>query len=213
MIVHQKISNYGERIDNTLVLTECIHSFNNVKLLEFNPRVYSGGTINETKKRSDGLEYAKKLGCTHFIHIDVDEYYEDFGRAKDLFIQSDRAGSVCKMYTYFKQPTLRLNMIENYFVPFIHRLDRDTKHSREYPFYVDPTRRINVQDVIELPIFMHHFSWVRKDIEMKCRNSSARKNIERNTHLQEWRTAEAGKYLKCYDTTLLQVPNIFNITV
>jgi hypothetical protein len=167
----------------------------------------------EIKKRNIGLAYAKKHGCTHFLHMDCDEYYQDFGQAKEMYLNTGAAGSVCRLHTYFKKPTLRLDRPENYFVPFIHELKPHTKAgSLTYPFYVDPTRRINESDVIELPIFMHHYSWVRKDIGRKVRNSTARKNIEKKSYLDDYnKDLKDGDYLPCYERNLIEVPDYFNI--
>jgi hypothetical protein len=121
---------------------------------------------------------------------------------------------VCKLYTYFKSPTLRFDTPDGYFVPFIHELKPDTfAGDRQYPFYVDPTRRINETDVIELPVFMHHFSWIRKDINRKVRNSSAKRNIERSTLLADCLSddTKAGSFVKDYGKSLIEVTDRFQI--
>jgi hypothetical protein len=146
--------------------------------------------------------------------MDSDEYYFDFAEAKDLYIKAGHDGSVVSLYTYFKLPTLRFEKPEGYFVPFIHKLNQDTISGvPEYPFYCDPTRRINCTDVIELPIKMHHFSWVRKDIQMKIRNSSAKGNIENSQLLSDWDKAGTGSFIKDYNTSLIEVPNLFGISI
>jgi hypothetical protein len=84
---------------------------------------------------------------------------------------------------------------------------------KEYPFYVDPTRRINCDDVILLDIAMHHFSYVRKDIELKIRNSSARKNILKSQLLKDYQNPEikAGFYVKDFGQKLIDTPDIFRL--
>ncbi|MFW8746205.1 hypothetical protein, partial [Mesorhizobium japonicum] len=82
---------------------------------------------------------------------DCDEYYENFGEAKQKFIDSGAKGSVCKILTYFKKPTLRLENEDNYYVPFIHELNENTTVGNYgYPFYADPTRKINESNVVLL---------------------------------------------------------------
>jgi hypothetical protein len=212
IIVFQNISNFGEVhypfIDVGLWNPLCFK----IKAIEYQPYP-NKGKENEIKKRNIGLDKARELGCTHFLHMDCDEYYREFARAKDLFILSDKKGSVCRLNTYFKKPTLCLDRPEDYFVPFIHELRADTEAGvRKYPFYVDPTRKINETDVIELPIFMDHYSWVRKDINRKIRNSTARKNLMNNTYKDDYdRDLKAGDYIKCYDRKLTEVPDYFNI--
>lgn len=213
IIVWQDISNFGEKYNPMLDLD--LSEFPNVILQKYEP-VVGAGMFNEKKKRNIGLDIARANSCTHFLHIDCDEYYEDFGTAKNMYINSGKRGSVCKLYTYFKLPTLRFETPDGYFVPFIHVLTPETQAGvRHYPFYVDPTRRINEADVIELPVFMHHFSWVRRDIERKCRNSSAKENIERGTMLQDYQSEKVceGFYVRDYDKILVNVPNSFGINL
>jgi hypothetical protein len=209
VIVYQHVSNFGEyympnfRQYSTEVETNYI---------KYDPKI-GHGSLNEKAKRNKGIDYARDRGCTHFLTIDCDEYYEDFGACKKLYIDSGYEGSVCKMYTYFKRPTLRFENPDNYYVPFIHKLDKWIESGQPgYPFYVDPTRRINTDDVIELPIFMHHFSWVRNDIERKIRNSTAKKNIERSQLLQDYHSdVKAGSFIVDYGQHLIEVENIFKI--
>lgn len=211
IIVWQDVSNFGEYYNPVPDMD--LSGFKNVILVKYNP-IVGAGMFNEKKKRNLGLDTARANGCTHFLHLDCDEYYEDFGAAKDIYLNGGKPGSVCKLYTYFKLPTLRFETPDGYFVPFIHELNSDTQAGvRHYPFYVDPTRRINEKDVIELPVFMHHFSWVRKNIERKCRNSSAKENIERGALLHDYYSPEVGPgyYVKDYDKRLVSVSDAFSI--
>jgi len=213
IIVWQDVSNFGEFHNPMPEITRATEGFN-AHLIYYRPDVIKSqksGMINEARKRNIGLTKARELGCTHFLHIDVDEYYHDFATAKQLYFDSGRAGSVCRMYTYFKRPTLRLEQPENYYVPFIHEIKRHTRTGfQDYPFHVDPTRKINESDVGELPIKMHHFSWVRKSIARKARNSSA-KNLSQ--HLHYYDIAENGTYLPFYQSKLIETENLFNIDI
>ena len=212
ILVWQDISNFGERY-NPMDDFKIPDFGCEVILVKYEP-VEHGGTTNEILKRNLGLQYAKDEECTHFLHMDCDEYYEDFGAMKQQFMASGAKGSVCKILTYFKKPTLRLEAADNYYVPFIHELQPETIAGvRQYQFYVDPTRRINTTDVICLDAYMHHYSWIRKDIERKVRNSSAKVNIERSQLLQDYYSDEtkAGYYLKDYNQKLVEVENIFTI--
>lgn len=211
IIVYQDVSNYGEKYDPS---SEFSFSGFPCVFHKYTPFEESGFR-NEINKRNIGLTIARELECTHFLHMDCDEYYEDFGAAKgEYFEKNPQGGSVCKMFTYFKSPTLRLENEDNYHVPFIHKLNPGTTagHS-SYPFYVDPTRKINVDHVIELSTRMHHFSYVRKDIERKTRNSSAKINIERSQLLQDYHSdqVKSGFFVKDFNQKLIEVPNQFNI--
>lgn len=217
IIVYQKVSNFGEEYDPCPEIIHACSQFSrgNFHFEEYTPAI-GNGFQNESKKRNIGLNLARELECTHFLHIDTDEYYKNFAEAKKLYIESGAEGSVCKLFTYFKLPTLRFETEDGYFVPFIHKLNFDTLAGTiDYPFYVDPTRRINCHNVVELPVHMHHFSWVRKDINRKARNSSAKNNIERGTMTQDYINPKVGPgfYVKDYDKKLIEVENYFNINL
>lgn len=211
IIVYQRVSNFGEKYNplENLDLSE----FNHV-LIEYTPTP-NNGFSNETAKRNMGLQAAKELNCTHFLHMDCDEFYQYFAFSKDEYLQSGAEGSVAKIITYFKKPTLRLKQHDNYYVPFIHRLRTDTMAgAKEYPFYVDPTRKINTDSVFLITDSMHHFSYVRKDIERKVRNSSARKNIEKSNLLRDYYDPNIGPGSLVIDfhQTLIEVDDIFGLS-
>lgn len=215
IIVYQTVSNFGEVYDP---FPEILASRERLPEKEFIAHLYNptvgDGFENEIKKRNVGLDIARANDCTHFLHLDCDEMYENFNQAKQQYIDSGKKGSACKIFTYFKKPTLRYETEDGYYVPFIHELNEDTfAGDKDYPFYVDPTRRINCQDVILLDTYMHHMSWVRWDIERKCRNSSAKANIERGTMLQDYHNPDVGPgfYVRDADKKLIKVPNQFNI--
>lgn len=235
IIVWQDISNFGEHytpsMDGNFYLEEgmgCIATlttqeepdkiFHAVEYVfqKYIPTVIDGA-INETNKRNIGLEIAKNKEATHFIFMDCDELYEDFGKGKKDFIESGANGSVCRLFTYWGKPTYQLYPKEDYWVPFIHKLTEKTVAGMQiYPFWCDPTRRVNEQNVVELPILMHHFSYVRNNIERKLRNSSAKINLENSTYLQDYKdlmatTTPNGHYIPCMQRKVKIVNNIFNI--
>lgn len=219
IIVWNTMSNSGEEYPEKEML-DCWKNLNEkygskLKYAPYGPNLKESQAMNERDKRNFGLLVAKNADCTHFIHIDCDEYYKDFGSLKQEYIDSGRKGSVCELYTYFKKPTLRFETKDGYYVPFIHELSDSTiSGSSSYPFYVDPTRTVNEDDVIQLSQPMHHFSWVRKDIERKARNSSASENIKRGTMLKDYHNPEVGPgfYVKDYDKKLIEVDDYFNLT-
>lgn len=213
IIIHQEESNFGEKYNGLeeYPLEEGVRFI----IKKYNP-IQHGGFYNETQKRNEGLAIARQAACTHFFHIDVDEYYEDFTAAKQQYIDSGKAGSACRLFTYFKKPTLRFETEDGYYVPFIHELKSGINAGAlQYPYHADPTRRINETDVALLDVHMHHFSWVRKDIERKARNSSARKNISRGTIMEDYKNQDVGPgfYVRDFDKKLIEVPNQFNINI
>lgn len=219
VIVWQSVSNFGEYYNPVeSVVNASLKLGLKCEVFKFEP-YFKDGLGNEKFKRDLGLDIARSNGCTHFLFMDCDEYYSDFGAAKQQYVESGAEGSVCKMFTYFKKPTLRLEKEDNYFVPFIHRLQSYTMAGTgsDYPFYVDPTRKVKcIGPVVEITERMHHFSYVRRDIERKCRNSSARENIAKSQLLNDYFSPSlgVGYVLKDFQNQrLIEVPNLFNIEV
>lgn len=213
IIQWQSVSNYGEPYNPLPINITGIER--KAVFDKFEPIDWAG-VRNEKVKRNIGLDIARYHNCTHFLHMDCDEYYIDFARAKQQYIQSGNSGSCCKIFTYFKKPTLRFENEDNYYVPFIHELKHDTiAGAKSYPFYVDPTRRINNENICLLDVHMHHYSWVRNDIERKIRNSSARANINRGKLLEDYNSPDVGPgfLVRDYNQKLIEVPNYFNISI
>lgn len=157
---------------------------------------------SEKEKRQKCIDVAVENGATHFIGMDCDELYNpnEFKIGKDIAMK--HKGSYCKIKTYFKREDLTVGM-DSYFVPFIHKVDKNTKIGQKgYPVIVDPTRTIVSDDIIELPIIMHHYSWVRNDISIKVKTSASAHIIERNGLLEDYEKAELGSYIRHYDKKL-----------
>jgi len=179
---------------------------------------------SETDKRNFGLNIARKAGYTHFLTMDADEFYdpEEFKRAKQRFLdEPNLKGLVCPLNCYFASPELTIGR-DTTLVPFIHELTPTIQHefNRKYPFAwidgkirIDPTRSLNITSGVEYTeeVTMHHYSWVRKDYEIKIRNSTARANLERSTIRQDLMSAKEGEMCKFYGKRLVRVPNRFNI--
>lgn len=214
IIIYQDISNFGEYYDPLPDITAALASTQHV-LYRYTPDLSKTGSWNETEKRNIGLKLAHQNHCNYFSFFDCDEVYANFDKNVKQFFDSGSLGSVCPIYTYFKLPTLRFEHHDNYYVPFIHLLKGSTAAGNyEYPFYVDPTRKIKCRDVILLREPMHHFSYVRKDIGMKLRNSSAKINIDRSNILTDYDLACPGYYVKdFFGQKLIEVSNQFGIEV
>lgn len=217
VIVWQDVSNFGEKYSPLKEIQDASDDLSMTVLLQkYTPNVAMGGGYNERRKRNIGLDIAKQHNCTHFFHLDCDEYYPNFAEAKRQYISTGAQGSACKIYTYFKEKTLRCETEDGYFVPFIHALRPDTVAGvKHYPFYVDPTRRINETDVALLHTHMHHYSWVRNDIERKVRNSTAKNGIARGKLLEDYYSPEVGEgfYVRDWGKRLVRVEDTTPISV
>lgn len=189
----------------------------------YNPDLDLPPVQNERNKRNYGLQKAKELGYTHFLMMDADEFYEPepFLKEKERFLNPDLLGLVCGLKCYFRTPTLTIP--DKTLVPFIHKLTPELKFewNTRYPFAfegvkreirIDPTRQLNINSGVEWSdITMHHYSWIRKDIRKKIRNSTARQNIENSTIVKDYLNAKPGYYCEFYHATLEECENLFNI--
>lgn len=180
--------------------------------------------INETAKRNAGLEAAKAGGFTHFIMCDSDEFYiqTDFLREKKAIEALNISGTVCRVQTYFKSPTLTIG-IDHTLVPFIHKVTPTLKYHLKFAGYpmayergaarIDCTRRLNITRGVQMvDIVMHHYSWVRKDIKLKLENSSATFKAHRSQVVyDDLKNAKPGYFCKGYQRELVSCENIFNL--
>lgn len=188
IVVQQDISNYGEVSEESKVICAQLWEEGLVdNVINYIPENHlkRKGFHNECRKRNIGLNRAKELNCTHYILMDCDEYYDEgqFANAKSIIEKSDYEFTRVSLYTYFKEPTWKLLPLENYYVPFICKLKDSTVVGNDHSnAYVDPTRAPKqmpkITDLAMEWIIMHHYSWVRKDIGQKLRNSSARDNFK-----------------------------------
>jgi len=226
IIVWQDVSNFGEAYDPMPNLKFPFEIDKKVIHYRYEPTFGIGGAQNEVKKRNIGLEIAYNYDCTHFFHIDVDEYYQDFKSLKAEYFNSGKIGSACRIYTYFKKPTWRLENMDGYYVPFIHELEEGTRAGNSsYPLYCDPTRTVTyseqcfVDDILVMSQPMHHYSWIRKDIGRKARNSSASpygnklKGLLDDYHLLNDSNAEGYVINDMGGQRLKIIDNLFGINV
>lgn len=214
-------SNYGEFSPMPVPLStdfQKVLVYPNIPQPELTPQQ------NERRKRNQGLEIARQLGFTHFIMMDADEVYDpaEFLKEKERFFNTDLAGTVCRVKTYFKDPCLTIGY-DTTLVPFIHKITPDLRFewNTRYPFAfegpkreirIDPTRQMNINSGVEWSeITMHHFSWVRPDVNKKIRNSTARANLEQSSVVEDFALAKPGYFCKLYGKTLQPCCDIFNL--
>lgn len=226
IIIASNISNYGERCLSPVIQDGVDYSGSyglgdRIQIYLRDP-VFHNAQHSETDKRNYGLKLAKQLGYTHFLTIDADELYEaePFLEAKKRFEDPNLAGLVCLCQTYFKSPMLTIGL-DTTLVPFIHKLTPNIQHefNQQYPFAwegknirIDPTRSLNINSGVEMcDVRMHHYSWIRKDIEKKIRNSTAKSNLERSTIRQDLMFAKEGVFVKFYGKTLIRASVDFKI--
>jgi hypothetical protein len=127
----------------------------------------------EREKRYFGLKSAIKKGCTHYLCMDVDEFYieEQFANAKSEVEKNDYGLTAARFINYVKLPTLHRGYDPSR-VPFICKVDESSAMTSRFFVKCDPTRGIasNVKTTHEFDhefITMHHMETVRKDLKIK----------------------------------------------
>ena len=159
--------------------------------------------------------------------MDSDEFYTDeqFKYMKNVIEEGNYDSSACQMTTYYKEPIYRLEPKEEYYVtlPFKIKQGLEFVIGHPFPVLVDPTRRMepgNCKVFTRDEIEMHHMSYVRKDIEKKVRNSSAKVNFENwipdfLDYFKKWEYGKEALMLgrspaRC---STIKTDNIFNVKI
>ena len=222
IICWQEHSNKGERSEELLKFVEHLE-FTNFHLVEFTPDLNLNTKQNEMAKHNLIINAARDLGCSHFFLSACDHYYEphEFSDAKFKIEHQNIDVSFTKMYTYYKEPTWRMDPPEDYYMPFICRIYPDTVMARVpgYPVKVDPSIQITplrrYYKFEQREIMMHHYSMIRKDIENKFRNAAASirwKPQQIQRYIQEYKTAQPGDEISYFQNRkIIEVSNVFMI--
>lgn len=196
-VVYQKTSWFGAKIKK-----EDLDELHELKsrglidsLIEFSSfaPIYGASTKSkiskakgyETAKRDASLNECLKNGCTHYICLDVDEFYdpETFKEAKEYIYDNEVHYSACK-YLNYVTPTLHRGLSAMY-VPFICRITKTSRNGKRFFVRTDPTRGVYTAHAVKTMAFnsnkiiMHHMETVRKDIYRKY-ESTTRLNLNRS---------------------------------
>lgn len=146
-----------------------------------NFRPLSGATPNNIKsaknylrqKRQFGLTQCLLKGCTHYLCMDNDEFYEtsEFKQAKREIEINGYDVTAVRFINYVNIPTVHRGFDSNY-VSFICKIDRSSQMVNGFFVKVDPTRGIKTaskKSHIFNPtvIKMHHMETVRKNLHLK----------------------------------------------
>jgi hypothetical protein len=228
VVVYQDISNYGNwsSVELLPILKDLRDRGLVDDLVKYSPMMGLKGHGNELAKRNIGLDKCKEKGCTHFMTMDCDECYKEseLGNVKEVVFADKYDSSACFMQTYYGTAEWAITPPETYVVPLIYKIDeRRFSQSAKWPVAADPTRRLDPKKMmvfVREKIQMHHFSYVRKDIRAKLRNSSANTNWvnrieELASYHDNWTPLKmarfAGSEERMYD--IVKVPNYFGINI
>lgn len=187
IIAFQTVSNYGNKCEDIL---EFMDRFPDYNYFVYDPDLKVDSKTNEQRKHQQLIEYARICNCTHFFLSATDHFYkeDEILYAKNLVETTGVKTTYSKMVTYFKEPTLKLDPLESYYMPFI--CSTSVNIGNISPVLVDPACHLKPFSPFyifkEDELLMHHFSWIRKDISNKLENSAAKINwIERIPEFKE----------------------------
>ena len=239
VVVYSNISNFNtDKKDLKPLLDELISKKLIDKSIEYIPtfnNCINNGATNEINKRNIALEFLKKNYCNYILDMDCDEFYE-----KEKLMESIKYinymgydSAFCNLRTYYKFADCEIIPLENYYVPCIYKIQQNSKFELiekfNFPVDCDQTRKIKTKYPYVFSrneLEMHHFSYVRKDIESitsKYKNSSCivdYDNLIFNENINNWENyikgglasfSINGKTINFKKTQI--VKNLFNITL
>jgi hypothetical protein len=223
IVIWSQHSNHWNKDDSVLEYILANGHDSRVRFEQLEPMKGFDCLTNETRKRNHGLDLARR-DFTHFIVSDADEFYhpQDMERDKAKFFNPNLKGLVSALRVHVGKPEYWCE--DHTLVPTIHKLTQNVNVGRfmEYPFAyddkrharIDPSRRPSFYNGIEFSeTIMHHYSYVRKNIDLKIDNSSANLRRSRQVIYDEMRDAKPGYMSKLYHQPLKESPNYFDIAI
>jgi hypothetical protein len=132
----------------------------------------------ETAKRQYGLNLCLRRGCTHYLCMDVDEFYEtsQFVNAKSEIIKNNYDRTAARLINYVNTPTLHRGY-DSVRVPFICRISQSSKMGSKFFVKCDPTRGVmgisgKSHEFQPSMLTMHHMETVRKNLLLKYESTT-----------------------------------------
>lgn len=200
-----------------------------IPLKSYNQHAILQSKEYERSKRQLGLTTCFKNKCTHFLCMDVDEFYVEnqFIEAKKYIIENNIDLSAVDLINYVNIPTLHRGY-SPYSVPFICKINSNSKMGRHFFTKCDPTRGIinlgksKTHHFSRGIITMHHMENVRKDLMLKYKSTTRGifKREDMNDlvyHIKSTTSAKKGFDFKkiifpgTNPIDLIEVDNIFKI--
>jgi len=178
-IVYQHVSYYGNkgRDSNFELLKKLLNQKLIDKIIHNDCDLNLSPKQNEIKNRNIGLTDAIEEQYEYFISLDGDEYFDtkQFKQAKLHIIDNQYESSACEMLTYYKYLNLVLDPPEDFFCPFIYKINRNFSFGNniDFPVGVDLTRIYHVNKFKKFErteLIMHHMSSVRSSFKLKLVN-------------------------------------------
>lgn len=215
IIAFQTVSNYGNVDESILEFKE---RFPEYAYIEYTPDLTVDAKTNEKRKHQEMIELARNFYCSHFFLSATDHLYkeDEILYAKKLVELKGFKTTYSKMITYFKTPTLRLEPLEDYYMPFI--CSTSVNIGLHAPVLVDPACSFRpfapFYVFSEDEVLMHHFSWIRDDISSKLDNAAAKVNwLDKIEEFKEkYNNFKLGDKFPYYPThEIVKCEDVFNL--
>ena len=146
---------------------------------------------------------------------------EQFDASKEIILSGEFDSSACQMVTYYKSGSYRLEPKEEYYVPFIYKINPGVEFilNNPFPVLVDPTRRMGpgkCKIFTRNELEMHHMSFVREDLRIKLSNSSAKGSFEDKInkivdYYNNWKYPSPVMWADSRLINVVTTENLFNI--
>ena len=182
-VIYQNVSWFNKKLPNESLVE--LKSLVNKKLVDeiipfssFSP-LYNKSAHSilkskgyEREKRQFALFHCLKRGCTHFLCMDVDEFYvsQEFAYAKAEIAKNNYDLTAVRFINYVNVPTVHRGY-DPMRVPFICKVTNSSKLGKNFFVKCDPTRGISngskKHEFNPSLITMHHMESVRKDLFLK----------------------------------------------
>lgn len=224
IVVWSQYSNHGVKNDAVLEYIITNKHDSSVDFVQVEPWRGVTPLNSETRKRNHGISVAREKGFTHVLISDADEFWHPKIMNNERFNieHNNLNGVVHPLRVFVKSPTLWCE--DHTLVPGIQKLTKDfmVGSFSHYPFaydkdgkaHIDPSRRPNTMfgiQYIDAP--MYHYSYVRKNIDLKIDNSSANLRNSRQIIYDELRDAKPGYVSRLYHQPLQSCENYFNLPI
>lgn len=232
VLVAQEISNWGALLsDSARQVLDRLSGDPKINLFYFKPNMLQSAKDNEWMKRMIGrAECGFRNGCTHYLLIDTDEFYQpdQFKWAKQQVEEHGWDTTFCRLQAYYKKPIYQWGNPNSWsHVNFIYKFNPSVPHGyakdqiKSAGIGLDGTRipgnlgSYHIFDPDKL--LMHRMSWVRSDLERKLKNSTSRMDSQWKSSIKRWCKAydnwTPDQPTDPYGMTVTQVSNQFNINI
>jgi hypothetical protein len=211
-VIFQERSNRGARslVPLAPLLRDLVDDGLVDEFVRCEPSLPTEPVLHESRKRTLGLDLARARGATHYLSLDVDEFYRpsELATAKAQVEQHGWDATACCVQDYHAGPCYRRVGLTRYLgmdlhVPLICEIGDRMRYDPALPYFccIDPSRRTPFRSAHAFPpseIVLHHMTTVRgsrASLVQKFANSTSRSRFQQPAELADlvWRWSPATR--------------------